>query len=170
MAMFDRMEGLGLKPNAITCNAVINACAKAAPARVDDAMAMFDRMEQRGVKPNVITYNSVIGACARASPAAAEQAIVAISQMGKTNVKPNSNTLVQTLKCCAYSRPRRPEWVRPLFERFIKTGQVHLDRQVEQALRRAVDSQTAEELLLWAKKNHPRCCTVPPRHPRGGRR
>ena len=56
----------GLKPDQITYSLLINACANAQPARLEDAMTWLNRMVAEGLKPDQITYNTVINACANA--------------------------------------------------------------------------------------------------------
>ena len=60
--MFKAMQKAVERPNVITYNSVITACAKG--GKTQEALDMFKAMQNAGEKPDVITYSSVITACA----------------------------------------------------------------------------------------------------------
>eukprot|EP00931_Biecheleriopsis_adriatica_P106333 TRINITY_DN8079_c3_g1_i5.p3 TRINITY_DN8079_c3_g1~~TRINITY_DN8079_c3_g1_i5.p3 ORF type:complete len:122 (-),score=24.85 TRINITY_DN8079_c3_g1_i5:105-470(-) len=65
--VFEEMQQRGVQPNAITFNALINACGKGSQA--EKAVEVFEEMQQRGLTPDVITYSALISACAKGSQA-----------------------------------------------------------------------------------------------------
>ncbi|EPS72235.1 hypothetical protein M569_02522 [Genlisea aurea] len=65
IALFESMKALGMKPNLITYNALIDACGKGG-ADYKRAMDIFYDMVQNGVQPDRITYNSLLAVCSGA--------------------------------------------------------------------------------------------------------
>ncbi|KAE8697167.1 Pentatricopeptide repeat-containing protein [Hibiscus syriacus] len=62
--VFDSMKNYGLKPNLVTYNAVIDACAKGG-VDFKRVMELFDEMLRSGVQPDRITFNSLLAVCSR---------------------------------------------------------------------------------------------------------
>ncbi|KAK9161750.1 hypothetical protein Syun_008091 [Stephania yunnanensis] len=62
--VFDSMKELGLRPNLVTYNAVIDACAKGG-AEFSRALEFLDEMVKNGVQPDRITFNSLLAVCGR---------------------------------------------------------------------------------------------------------
>jgi pentatricopeptide repeat protein len=160
----DRMAKEGISPNQITYSSVINACASASPARPDEAMLVLDRMVKEGISPDQITYSSVLKACASSTPSSRlDIALKLAMDMDRVGVAVNHYTLPALLKCCTYCSPRQPEQAEDLFCRYIPSGHVHLNEHVEKALCKAVNADTANRLLRWARTTYPQCTRPPQR-------
>ena len=57
------MQAAGVKPDAISYNSLITACAKG--DRTEEALDVFEFMQAAEVEPDVFSYNSLITACAK---------------------------------------------------------------------------------------------------------
>ncbi|KAF2309702.1 hypothetical protein GH714_004669 [Hevea brasiliensis] len=62
--VFYSMEAYGLKPNLVSYNAVIDACAIGG-VEFKKAVEIFDEMFKNGVQPDLITFNSLLSVCSR---------------------------------------------------------------------------------------------------------
>ena len=60
-----KAQGAGLKPEIITYNAVIDACAKSGD--MEEAVEWLSKTQEARLKPNVIAYNAVINAFAESA-------------------------------------------------------------------------------------------------------
>jgi len=94
------MAGLGLRPNEITMNSVINACAQARDA--PKALLLLGSMSGMGLQPDEITVNTVINACAKAGDA--PKAIVLLGAMEGMGLRPNQVTLNSVMKAICRSK------------------------------------------------------------------
>ncbi|KAK9040790.1 hypothetical protein V6N11_015930 [Hibiscus sabdariffa] len=62
--VFNSMKNYKLKPNLVTYNAVIDACAKGG-AEFKRVVEIFDEMLRSGVHPDRITFNSLLAVCGK---------------------------------------------------------------------------------------------------------
>lgn len=62
--LFDSMKVLGLRPNLVTYNAVIDACGKGG-VEFNQVLAIFDEMVRNRIPPDRITFNSLLAVCSR---------------------------------------------------------------------------------------------------------
>merc|ERR1711998_170807 len=63
------MQAAGLRPNEITYNSLITACAKTKPsARVDDAMGILKDMQAAGLRPNEYSLLALLKCCTYCRP------------------------------------------------------------------------------------------------------
>mmetsp|Transcript_29299 Transcript_29299/g.28463 ORF Transcript_29299/g.28463 Transcript_29299/m.28463 type:complete len:86 (+) Transcript_29299:1055-1312(+) len=63
LAAFSKMKTLGIQPDEILYNSILDGCSKNGQA--DKAFAFYEMMQKEGVKPSTITFNSLIDACVR---------------------------------------------------------------------------------------------------------
>jgi len=92
------MTQVGVKPNAHSYSAVINACAKIGGAGGAEAEELWlDRFEQAGVASGVIIYSSVVDACGKIGDV--ERAMRVFQRMRAHGLKSH------TVACATLARP-----------------------------------------------------------------
>ena len=57
LELLEEMRERGLKPNVISCNAAMSACAKV--GKWERAVELLEKMKERGLKPDVISCKAV---------------------------------------------------------------------------------------------------------------
>eukprot|EP00913_Durusdinium_trenchii_P014161 g13289.t1 len=81
-----KMPSLGLTPDVMSYNAVIDACARIGD--VTRAEGWLDKMKAAGTAPNVVSYSSVLHACARSCDASLAERW--LTRMEKEGAEPNA--------------------------------------------------------------------------------
>jgi len=79
------MTTAGVRPNAHSCSAVINSCAKAGDVKA--ALWWFEAMRGYGITPDVVVFSGVLDACAKAGDVV--QAKQVFQQMQRQGITPN---------------------------------------------------------------------------------
>ena len=79
-----------LKLDSATLNAVIEACAKSQPVRIDQAVEIFQGRSSLGIQADTETYNSVLLACCKAERSDVGYSI--LTDMRASEVRPNKWT------------------------------------------------------------------------------
>ena len=104
---FQSMVTAGLKPNEITFNSLITACANVKEAKWSvKAEEYFQSMVTAGLKPDEITFSSLITACqwfpeiSRSTSKATKY----LDQLFEAGCVPNSYTLLACMSCCVNRR------------------------------------------------------------------
>ncbi|KAI0561011.1 hypothetical protein FGB62_95g075 [Gracilaria domingensis] len=90
-------EKENLKPNAISYNWVVNACARAGD--VARAFHVARTMRDEGIRVNVVTYNNLLQACCKAGRLERAFALVKI-MIQKEGIRPNSHTYDTLIQGC----------------------------------------------------------------------
>lgn len=65
LGVFESMKAVGMKPNSVTYNTVIDACVKGGED-LHRTTEVFREMLRNGVRPDRITFNSLLAGCSRA--------------------------------------------------------------------------------------------------------
>uniref|UniRef100_A0A1D1XIL5 Pentatricopeptide repeat-containing protein At2g31400, chloroplastic n=1 Tax=Anthurium amnicola TaxID=1678845 RepID=A0A1D1XIL5_9ARAE len=65
LKLFESMKAIGLKPNSVTYNTVIDACGKGG-VDLHRTIEIFREMLRNGVRPDKVTFNSLLAGCSRA--------------------------------------------------------------------------------------------------------
>ncbi|MQL78539.1 hypothetical protein Taro_010972 [Colocasia esculenta] len=65
LKLFESMKAIGLKPNSVTYNTVIDACGKGGED-LHRTTEIFREMLMSGVRPDKVTFNSLLAGCSRA--------------------------------------------------------------------------------------------------------
>merc|ERR1719401_38355 len=102
-----RMLQCGIAPNAHTCSAMVNACAKAkSPRSAEAAERWLNCSEEAGVANDVVVYSSVIDACAKSGDA--ERAMRIFRRMRAKGLKPHVLAYTALARPFAY----RGDWIK----------------------------------------------------------
>ncbi|CAA6653955.1 unnamed protein product [Spirodela intermedia] len=141
LKLFETMKAVGLRPNSVTYNTVIDACGKggedlqrmtqifremlsngcAQTSRAghwEDAREMFDEMLLRGVSRDVFTYNTFIDAVCKCGNM--EMAVWLLTEMRVSNVLPNVVTYSTLMD--GYSKLDRFEEALRLYDELKSVG------------------------------------------------
>eukprot|EP00903_Cladosiphon_okamuranus_P010892 g10288.t1 len=102
LAVLERMQGAGLKPNAPCLTAAIKACAKANPPKWGLALSLLQGLDE----PWVWAYAAALKALARAGQWKACAAL--LDQMREDGVEPNVFCYNGVLEACRRAEP--PQW------------------------------------------------------------
>merc|ERR1719265_636736 len=65
--LLGEISSLGLKPDGVSFNSVIHACAR--QGNIKRAEHWLRKMQESGIEPNVISFNVIIDACMKADDA-----------------------------------------------------------------------------------------------------
>jgi pentatricopeptide repeat protein len=87
-----------IKPNVITYNAAIRACAEAFD--MDQAFALFEDLKDQGLEPSVVTYGSLMTACERVGNLEAASKVIRTMRKEDGHVKPNEVVFGAAISCC----------------------------------------------------------------------
>lgn len=96
--VFEEMTNEGVKPNAVTYNAVMDAYAKANDHAA--ALTWLEKMRADGVTPNVVTYTTLINACGRAGRI--EEAARVLDEAGENSVNVVRGNVPSCPACCTF--------------------------------------------------------------------
>ncbi|OAY81999.1 Pentatricopeptide repeat-containing protein, mitochondrial [Ananas comosus] len=84
-------QQLGLRPNAVSYNAILKGCCSCAShGAMARAREVLDEMARRGVRPSAATYNTLIGCAIRSKQL--DAAVRLKEEMGRKGVSPNAVT------------------------------------------------------------------------------
>ncbi|KAG5145271.1 hypothetical protein JHK84_030814 [Glycine max] len=86
--LWDKMVGLGLKPNIVTFNALINGFCK--KKMIKEARKLFDDIAEQDLVPNAITFNTMIDAFCKAGMM--EEGFALCNSMLDEGIFPNVST------------------------------------------------------------------------------
>ncbi|CAK0807867.1 unnamed protein product, partial [Prorocentrum cordatum] len=92
-----QMVRMGMKPNIVTFNSLIDACAKT--RNLPLAIEVWGIMSDEQVAPNHITYNTMINACSQACDA--QKAVEWLQRMQDDNFSPDTVTYGAIFSVCA---------------------------------------------------------------------
>ena len=96
-----------VRPNTRHMNVAIDACARARPPRLSQALDIFHNGIQRGLVPNVFTFGSLLSVCARSRNC--EKAIEMLNYMqDQYNVQPNGVVYSTAIAACERAVPPQP--------------------------------------------------------------
>ncbi len=114
LRIFESIE----RPNIRIINGVIDACARARPARLDKALEIFEAATQK-LKPNVFTFGSLLNACNRARNV--DKAMELLRSMETDyGVAPNAIVYSSAISACARSEPPKPELALKLLKEVVE--------------------------------------------------
>ena len=86
---------LDIKPNIVTYNAAIRACAEGLD--VDKAFALFEELKRRNLQPTIVTFGTLMTACERVDDT--DGATKVFRLMKDTNMEPNEIVYGAAISC-----------------------------------------------------------------------
>ena len=113
-----KADGSKIKPNVITYNAAIRACAEAFD--MDQAFALFEDLKKQGLEPSVVTYGSLMTACERVGNLEAASKVMRTMREEDGHVKPNEVIFGAAISCCRKAGEGDRAYV--LLRKMIKEG------------------------------------------------
>lgn len=93
-----KADGSKIKPNVISYNAAIRACAEAFD--IKQAFALFEDLKEQGLEPSVVTYGSLMTACERVGDLEAASKVMRTMREEDGHVKPNEVIFGAAISCC----------------------------------------------------------------------
>ena len=94
LLLFHNMVSRQLKPNVITCNAVLSMCEGS--GRWQQAILLLTRLHAENIEPDTMSYNLALGACTKAKRWRAAAAL--FLQMGRIHVPGNAMTFSRLIE------------------------------------------------------------------------
>lgn len=91
-------SAVAVKPNVVTYNAAIRACAEAFDK--DAAFELFEDLKREGLQPTVVTYGSLMTACERLGDLAGASRVMRVMREDDQGIKPNEVIYGAAISCC----------------------------------------------------------------------
>lgn len=115
------------RPTIRLMNSAIDACSRARPARLQQALEIFQTgVEQHGLVPNVFTFGALMNVCNRDRNA--NQALDLLTMMkNEYGVIPNAVVYSSAISACARSQPPRPDQARRLLREAVEDNELPMN-------------------------------------------
>merc|ERR1719217_1770054 len=136
------MSSAGVQPNAISYNAVLDACAKSGDS--DRSATTFEAMKEHGIVPTIVTYASFARPFARKGVWRKVEDIK--GQLEADGLYVNEHFLSIALSAYARARPKQPKRADRIFREALSNG-VRPNDFVSTSLESALGSQVYAALL-----------------------
>merc|ERR1719456_52686 len=136
------MSDANVKPNAISYNALLDACAKASDA--ERSASTFDAMKSAGIQPTIVTYASLARPFARKGVWRKVEEIK--DQLLEDGLHVNEHFLSIALSAYARARPKQPKRADRIFREAVSSGVVP-NEFVLTSLESAIGAQPYAALL-----------------------
>jgi len=135
------MKAAGVRPNTITFNGMISACANASDASA--AWEWVKRMKVAGVAPNSFTYNTAARPCATCGDYPRVEELMRL--LCADGITRDDFCLATLLHAYGNARPKQAEKAAAVFREYAAAG-IAPSRNSVSALAKAVGRQEAEVL------------------------